>query len=79
MPSSWCTNNVFRNVTTPIQTNVDIRRDGYVNQSGNDFGSGTNKISRTGSFTSPPYSFSQDATSSVVSLVSAGAGTGKVG
>ena len=34
--------------------------DGYVNQSGNDFGSGTNKISQTGSFTNPPYSFSLD-------------------
>ena len=34
--------------------------DGYVNQSGNDFGSGTNKISQTGSFAKPPYSFSLD-------------------
>jgi pectate lyase len=72
-------NNVFRNVTTPIQSNVDSDVDGYVNQSGNDFGSGTNKISRTGSFTSPPYSFALDATSSVISAVTSGAGTGKVG
>jgi pectate lyase len=72
-------NNVFSNVTTPIQTNVDSDVDGYVNQSGNDFGGGTNKISQTGSFTSPPYSFSLDSTSSVSSAVPAGAGTGKVG
>jgi mannan endo-1,4-beta-mannosidase len=72
-------NNVFSGVTTPIQTNVDSDVDGYVNQSGNDFGSGTNKISRTGSFTSPPYSYSLDGTSSVASIVKSGAGTGRVG
>jgi pectate lyase len=71
-------NNVFRSVTTPIQTNVDSDVDGYVNQSGNDFGTGTNKISQTGSFTSPPYSFSLDSTSSVLTAVPAGAGTGKI-
>jgi len=71
-------NNVFRSVGTPIETCCESSVDGYVNQSGNDFGGGTNDITRTGSFTSPPYSYSLDATSSVISLVTAGAGTGKI-
>ncbi|MBN1170979.1 MAG: polysaccharide lyase family 1 protein [Micromonosporaceae bacterium] len=71
-------NNVFVNVSTPVQTNVDSDQDGYVNLSGNDFGSGTNKISKTGSFTSPGYSYSLTAISSVKSTVTAGAGTGKI-
>jgi len=71
-------NNVFRSVGTPIETTGDSPVDGFVNQSGNDFGGGTNKITRTGTFTSPPYSFALDATSSVQSIVAAGAGVGKV-
>lgn len=71
-------NNVFRNVSTPIETTGDSPVDGYVNQSGNDFGGGTNKITRTGTFTSPPYSYSLTSTSSVISTVTGGAGTGKV-
>jgi pectate lyase len=72
-------NNVFRNVKVPIETTKDSSQDGYVNQSGNDFGGGANLITQTGSFTSAPYSAQLDATSSVVGLVTAGAGTGKVG
>ncbi len=71
-------NNVWRNVTTPIETTKDSP-DGYVNQSGNDFGTGTNLITQTGSFTTAPYSVSLDATGSVISLVTAGAGAGKIG
>jgi len=71
-------NNVFRSVGTPIETTGDSPVDGFVNQSGNDFGGGTNKITRTGTFTSPPYSFSLDATSTVAATVANGAGTGKV-
>jgi pectate lyase len=71
-------NNVFRNVGTPIETTKDSSVDGFVNQSGNDFGGGTNLITQTGSFTSPPYSFHLDATANVISLVTAGAGTGKI-
>jgi pectate lyase len=72
-------NNVFRSVSTPIETTGDSPVDGYVNQSGNDFGGGTNDITQTGSFTSPPYSFTLDATSSVISTVSTYSGTGIVG
>jgi len=72
-------NNVFRNVKVPIETTKDSSQDGYVNQSGNDFGTGTNLITRTGSFTNPPYAYTLDATGSVVNAVKAGAGTGRVG
>jgi pectate lyase len=72
-------NNVFRSVSTPIETTGDSPVDGFVNQSGNDFGGGTNKITRTGTFTRPPYGFTLDATSSVQSIVSGGAGVGKIG
>jgi pectate lyase len=72
-------NNVFRSVSTPIETTGDSPVDGFVNQSGNDFGGGTNDITQTGSFTSPPYSYSLDATSSVISTVSTYSGTGIVG
>src|SRR5690242_8354887 len=71
-------NNVWRNVGTPIETTKDSDVDGFVNQSGNDFGGGTNLITQTGTFTNPPYSFSLTATSSVISVVTAGAGTGKI-
>lgn len=71
-------NNVFRSVSTPIETTKDSSVDGFVNQSGNDFGGGTNLITQTGSFTNPPYSYSLTATSSVISVVTAGAGTGKI-
>jgi pectate lyase len=71
-------NNVWRNVDTPIETTKDSDVDGFVNQSGNDFGGGTNLITQTGTFTNPPYSFSLTATSSVISVVTAGAGTGKI-
>jgi len=71
-------NNVWRNVGTPIETTRDSDVDGFVNESGNDFGGGTNLITQIGNFTNPPYSFSLTATSSVISVVTAGAGTGKV-
>ena len=71
-------NNVFVNVSTPILTTGDSPVDGYVNQSGNDFGTGTNDITRTGSFTSPGYSYTLTATSSVASTVTSNAGTGKI-
>ena len=71
-------NNVFRGVGTPIETTGDSPVDGFVNESGNDFGGGTNKITQIGTFTSPPYSFTLDPTASVISIVTSGAGTGKI-
>lgn len=72
-------NNVFRGVKTPIMTTGDSKVDGYVNISGNDFGGGTNKITRVGSFTHPPYGYTLDPTSSVISEVTAYSGVGIVG
>src|SRR5262245_29272082 len=72
-------NNVFRSVGTPIETTGDSPVDGFVNESGNDFGGGTNKITQTGTFTRPPYSFSLDPTANVATNVANGAGTGKLG
>jgi pectate lyase len=71
-------NNVFSGVKTPIETCCESKVDGFVNQSGNNFGSGTNHITQTGSFTSPPYSFTLISASQVQSTVTAGAGTGKI-
>jgi pectate lyase len=72
-------NNVFSNVDHPIMTCCLSSEDGFVNQSGNDFGGGTNDITQTGTFTNPPYSFTLEPTDTVVSTVTAGAGTGKIG
>jgi pectate lyase len=72
-------NNVFRNVATAITTTGDSKVDGYANASGNDYGGATVTITKTGSFTNPPYSFTLDATSSVISEVTAYSGVGIVG
>lgn len=71
-------NNVWSGVKTPIETTKDSDIDGYVNQSGNDFGGGTNLITRTGSMTSVPYSFNLGSASSTAAFVVANAGTGKI-
>src|SRR4051794_20406590 len=71
-------NNVWSGVRTPIETTEDSKVDGYVNQSGNVFGSGINKITRTGSFTRAPYPVSVDPTSGLASSVPANAGTGRI-
>jgi pectate lyase len=72
-------NNVFSGVGTPIQDDVDSDEPGHVNESGNDFGTGTNKITNgIGSFTSAPYSVTLEAISGLASSVPANAGTGKI-
>jgi pectate lyase len=71
-------NNVWSGVKTPIETTKDSDVDGYVNESGNIFGGGTNLITRTGSLTSVPYSYNLGSASSVASYVTANAGTGKI-
>ena len=71
-------NNVFSGVGTPIETCCESAVDGFVNQSGNIFGSGTNNITQTGTFTTPPYSFTLIPATQVQSTVTAGAGTGKI-
>ena len=71
-------NNVWSGVDTPIETTKDSDVDGYVNQSGNDFGGGTNLITRTGSMTSVPYSYNLGSTGSLAAFVVANAGTGHI-
>ncbi|MFC0542838.1 pectate lyase family protein [Kutzneria chonburiensis] len=72
-------NNVFRSVGTAVTTTGDSKTDGYANLSGNDLGGAKTDITRTGTFTKPPYGYTLTPTSSVVSSVTAGAGTGVVG
>jgi pectate lyase len=72
-------NNVFRNVTLPIWTTEDSPVDGYAVQNGNDLGGAQPVITRTGTFTRPPYAVTMEPASSVEATVKAGAGTGKVG
>jgi len=71
-------NNVWSGVTTAIETTKDSSVDGYVNQSGNDFGGGTNLITQTGTMTSVPYSYNLGSAGSVVAYDTANAGTGKI-
>jgi pectate lyase len=71
--------NVFRNVSTPIKTTTLSIEDGYAVERNNQFDNcGPLNITRVGSFTRPPYSYTLDATASVPGIVAAGAGTGKV-
>ena len=72
-------NNVFRNVKTPIMTSGYSKVDGHVNLSGNDLGGVTNNVTQDGTSAKEPYSYHLDPTSSVISIVTAGAGTGIVG
>ncbi|KIY65944.1 polysaccharide lyase family 1 protein [Cylindrobasidium torrendii FP15055 ss-10] len=62
-------NNVWVNPKKPIYSTDG----GYAVATGNDFGGGEN-TAPTGSFTSPPYSYSLTDTSSVVSYVNSNAG-----
>ncbi|WP_329105058.1 pectate lyase [Micromonospora sp. NBC_01699] len=71
-------NNVFRNTGTPIKTTTLSVQDGYAVERGNDFGGGVNNITQVGSFTTPPYAYPLDPTTSVIATVTAGAGTGRI-
>jgi len=69
-------NNVFVNCGTAITTTGDSAVDGFMNQSGNSFTNSPINITRTGTFTTAPYSYTLDATSSVVSEVTTYSGVG---
>jgi len=71
-------NNVFRDTQVAVTTNRDSDEDGYANLSGNDLGGAATEISRVGTFTSPPYSYSAEPASSVVASVTGGAGAGRI-
>jgi len=70
-------NNVFINARRTIITNLDSREDGFANQRNNLFGSESMAgpfITRTGSFTNPPYSYSLQSVHNTATLVRGRAG-----
>lgn len=71
-------NNVFRNTGVAVTTNRSSDVDGYANLRGNDLGGAATEISRTGTFTSPPYGYTPESASTVVASVTSGAGAGKL-
>lgn len=71
-------NNVFRTTKIAVTTSRSSDIDGYAVLRGNDLGGAATEISRTGSFTSPPYSYTAEPASSVVASVTSGAGTGRI-
>jgi pectate lyase len=70
--------NVFTNVPDAITTTGDSDVDGYANQLNNIYNNSTTDITRTSSY-KPAYSYTPESNSTVVTSVTAGAGTGKVG
>ncbi|MFE1290019.1 polysaccharide lyase family 1 protein [Streptomyces sp. NPDC058751] len=71
-------NNVFRSTAVAVTTNRDSDVDGYANLTGNDLGGAATEISRVGTFTKPPYGYTAEPASAVVSSVTSGAGAGKL-
>ncbi|KAK7692156.1 hypothetical protein QCA50_003775 [Cerrena zonata] len=69
-------NNVFQNVKDPIETTL---RGGFSNQRNNIFTNSTLDTGlAVGTLTTVPYTYTQDAADTVVSIVNANAGAGKV-
>ncbi len=71
-------NNVFRSTPVAVTTNRSSDVDGYANLRGNDLGGAATEVSRVGSFTTAPYSYTAEPASTVVASVTGGAGTGKL-
>ncbi|MER6785185.1 polysaccharide lyase family 1 protein [Streptomyces sp. NPDC000658] len=71
-------NNVFRSTLVAVTTNRDSDVDGYANLTGNDLGGAATEVSRVGTFTEPPYSYTAEPASSVIASVTSGAGAGKL-
>lgn len=71
-------NNVFRTTKIAITTTRSRDEDGYVVERGNDLGGAATEISQTGSFTTPPYSYTAEPASAVAASVTSGAGAGKL-
>ncbi|SPF04165.1 pectate lyase family protein [Streptomyces sp. MA5143a] len=71
-------NNVFRDTLVAVTTHRSSDVDGYANLRGNDLGGAATEVSRTGTFTSPPYRYTAEPASSVVASVTSGAGAGKL-
>jgi len=70
-------NNVFINARRTIITNLDSREDGFANHRNNLFGSESQAgpfITRTGTFTNPPYTYSLQSVHNTAALVRGRAG-----
>lgn len=75
-------NNIFVNSRRTIITNLDSREEGFANQRNNDWGADHNLrgpfITRTGTFTAPPYTYRLDtglgANGNIATIVRNGAG-----
>lgn len=71
-------NNVFRSTKVAVTTNRSSDVDGFANLRGNDLGGAATEVSRVGTFTTAPYSYTAEPASSVVASVTSGAGAGKL-
>ncbi|MDX2545707.1 pectate lyase family protein [Streptomyces sp. WI04-05B] len=71
-------NNVFRSTPVAVTTSRSSDIDGYANLRGNDLGGAATEVSRVGTFTTPPYSYTAEPASTVVASVTSGAGAGKL-
>lgn len=71
-------NNVFRTTLVAVTTNRSSDVDGYANLRGNDLGGAATEVSRVGTFTTAPYSYTAEPASTVVASVTSGAGAGKL-
>ncbi|MER5181262.1 twin-arginine translocation signal domain-containing protein [Streptomyces sp. NPDC002896] len=71
-------NNVFASTKVAVTTNRSSDIDGYAVLRGNDLGGAATEISQVGSFTTPPYSYTAEAASTVAASVAAGAGAGRI-
>ncbi len=70
--------NAFVGAFQSVTTTGDSKADGYVNLYGNDLGATTTGITGTGTFSTAPYSYNPTGASSVASVDTAGAGTGRI-
>jgi len=67
-------NNVFKNIKAAIVTNLDSSEQGYANERNNLFTNSPINITRTGTYTSPPYTYPLQSVHSTEELVKANAG-----
>jgi pectate lyase len=70
-------NDVFRSTKVAVTTNRGSDLDGYAYPRGNDLGGAATEVSRVGTFTTPPYSYTAEPVSPFVTSVTTGSGTGK--
>jgi pectate lyase len=66
--------NVFSNTKVPLTTNLDNNLEGYAVERNNLWGNPAPDITKTESFTSPPYTYSIENVDRVSAIVKAGAG-----